>query len=210
MSAECCSNHNSDHPKPKAGAATFPMVLVMILALVSYYGCTKVDQLNGGFSARVFGPYLGEDELMAMSPSAMDLLKEKGKSAYAKAGCVACHQANGLGSDAQNAPPLAASDWVMASESDRLIRIVLHGISGPIQVSGKEYGKGVMPPLGAVLNDEEVAAVLTYIRNEWGNAASEVKTEKAAAIRAATATRGGAPWSASELLAIPLSKPGDK
>lgn len=210
MSAKCCSNPTSANPEPKAGSATFPMALVVVLALVSYFGCTKVDKLNGGFSAKVFGPYLSEEELTAMSPSAMDLLKEKGKSAYTKAGCISCHQASGLGSDVQNAPPLAASDWVTASEPDRLIRIVIHGISGPIQVSGKEYGKGVMPPLGSVLNDEEIAAVLTFIRNEWGNAAPEVKADKVAAIRAASAARGTTPWTAAELLAIPMGKPKDK
>lgn len=108
--------------------------------------------------------------------------------------CVSCHQVTGLGLPSVY-PPLAGSDW-MAKSNDTLIKIVLHGLMGEIEVNGAKYNN-VMTPWGGSLNDEEVANVLTYVRTSWGNTGDAVTAEEVATVRAAN--QGHAPWNASEL-----------
>ena len=112
--------------------------------------------------------------------------------------CIACHQATGLGLPGIY-PPLAGSEWAQGSE-ERIIRIVLHGLNGPITVEGKEF-TNAMAALGGVLKDEQIANALTYVRQEWGNKAPEVKAETVARIRAEVGNRTS-PWTAAELLKI--------
>lgn len=104
-----------------------------------------------------------------------------GKQLYA-AKCAACHQASGLGISGVF-PPLAGAEWVLGSEKV-LISILLHGVQGELEVKGNVY-KGVMPAFGT-LADAELAAVLTYIRSEWGNQAAPVTAAAVAAQRVAT------------------------
>ena len=119
---------------------------------------------------------------------------DAGKALFS-AVCAACHQATGRGLDGL-APPLLDSEWVLGSP-ERTVRIVLHGVRGPITVLGRVH-TGDMPALGAALNDEQIAAILTYVRREWGHAASPVEPEQVAAIRAASAGQNDA-WSPEEL-----------
>lgn len=94
--------------------------------------------------------------------------------------CAACHGQNGEGGPI--APPHAGSDWVTGPVSN-LIRIQLRGLQGPITVSGKEYTYPTGMAALAYQTDEQIAAVLTYIRNSFGNKASAVKPEQVAALR---------------------------
>ena len=113
-------------------------------------------------------------------------LYKLGKTIYAKDGyCQTCHQADGNGLTASQFPPLSgATKWVIGSE-DRLIKLVLKGVMGPIEVNGRTYpGQVPMTPFGGLLNDKEVAAVLTYVRNSFGNNAKPVSPEKVKQIRA--------------------------
>jgi mono/diheme cytochrome c family protein/glucose/arabinose dehydrogenase len=98
-------------------------------------------------------------------------LFEKGRTIYTSL-CGACHQPHGLGLDGL-APPLVDSEWVTGDPTKAAL-IVMHGIAGPLQVSGQTYNLA-MPPLPH-LTDEDVAAVLTYIRREWEHTASAVHT----------------------------------
>lgn len=94
--------------------------------------------------------------------------------------CAACHGQNGEGGPA--GPPLAGSEWVTGPVSN-LIRIQLRGLQGAIKVKGVEYNfPGGMAAM-AYQTDEQVAAVLTYVRNNFGNKASAVKPEQVAALR---------------------------
>ena len=115
-----------------------------------------------------------------------------------QARCLSCHQGNGGGVPGVF-PPLTGTEWVTGDE-EVLIRIVLNGMTGEIEVNGMTYG-GVMPPWGAFLSDDEVAALLTYIRTEWNNDASEVAPETVAAVREAVGDRTE-PWTGAELEAI--------
>jgi mono/diheme cytochrome c family protein len=102
--------------------------------------------------------------------------------------CQACHQANGRGVE-KLAPSLIGSEFALASSVAIPIGIVLNG---------KEGSVALMPPLGATLTDEQVAAALTYIRREWGHTASAVDPAAVAQTRKATANRTR-PWTNDEL-----------
>jgi mono/diheme cytochrome c family protein len=107
--------------------------------------------------------------------------------------CASCHMANGLGVEG-NFPPLAGSEWLLG-DPDVPISIVLHGLQGEIQVKGATYN-GAMQPW-AMLPDEDVAAILTYARQAWGNGAGPVTPAQVKAIRDKAGNR--AAWTADEL-----------
>ncbi|MFL6694610.1 MAG: c-type cytochrome, partial [Ramlibacter sp.] len=94
--------------------------------------------------------------------------------------CSVCHQANGAGM-AGVFPPLAKSDF-FAGDIKRAINVVLHGLSGKVTVNGQDYNS-VMPPMNQ-LNDDEVANILTYVGNSWGNAGGTVSKDDVKKARA--------------------------
>ncbi|MGJ8696998.1 MAG: PVC-type heme-binding CxxCH protein [Verrucomicrobiaceae bacterium] len=114
---------------------------------------------------------------------------ELGRTIFHKEGsCETCHQKDGKGIK-DIYPPIASSDWVTGSE-DRLTKLVLHGLMGPIEVNGVKYaGQVPMTAVGAMYNDKQVAGVLTYVRNCWGNAADPVTPETVKRIRRETKGR---------------------
>ena len=124
----------------------------------------------------------------------------KGKSVYEREGfCITCHQPDGKGLSASQFPPLANAKWVTGNE-ERLIKITLKGMMGPIEVLSKKYpGQVPMTPFGGMLNDEEVASVLTYVRNSFGNSASPIDPETVKKVREETKDKKGF-YSAEELL----------
>lgn len=131
----------------------------------------------------------------------------KGKAIFAKEGfCITCHQPDGKGLPSSGFPPIAGTRWVTGSQ-DRLIKLVLKGLHGPMVVKGKKYsGQVPMTPFGGMLKDDEVAAVLTYVRNSFGNKASAVSPEKVKTIRNATKSKKDF-YSPAELLKqYPLEK----
>jgi mono/diheme cytochrome c family protein len=117
---------------------------------------------------------------------------ERGTLAYARA-CASCHGADGRGSGA-TAPRLRGSPFALGPE-ERLARIVLGGLTGPLRVGDASFD-GDMPAL--IASDEEIAAILTYVRREWGHGAEPISPQSVAGVRAATADRLR-PWTASEL-----------
>ena len=122
--------------------------------------------------------------------------------------CATCHMTNGKGNGVVY-PTLVGSPWVTGNE-ERLVKLALHGMWGKLTVRGKVYdpARGV-PPMTAfrdILKDDEVAAVLTFVRNTWGNKASVVDPKTVAKVRAATAKRTVF-WKPEDLLAEhPLEK----
>ncbi len=111
--------------------------------------------------------------------------------------CAVCHQVDGRGMDGL-APPLRDSDWVLG-EPERSIRIVLHGLVGPVRVADKEYDMSM--PGHAGLGDDEIAAILTYLRRVWNHRATPVSASRVESVRSATAERE-TQWTAEELLRI--------
>ncbi|MDP4854304.1 MAG: c-type cytochrome [Saprospiraceae bacterium] len=111
-------------------------------------------------------------------------LFSKGKEVYGKEGyCVTCHQADGNGLTASGFPPLSGTEWVTGDQV-RLVKVILKGLMGPIEVNGKQYeGMVPMTPFEG-LSDDDVAAVATYIRNSFGNTASPIQPSFVKEVRA--------------------------
>jgi len=109
--------------------------------------------------------------------------------------CGACHGADGKGLGGQF-PPLAESEWIKGG-AERAIQIVLKGITGPIEVKGKTYNLA-MPPQGMSMKDAQIAKVLTYVRQKFGNTEAPVTTDMVVAARLQTKNRK-TPWSTEEL-----------
>ena len=132
------------------------------------------------------------------------LLAEDGKVLYARY-CSACHGVDGVGPKNNVNPPLAGSEWILG-DPDRAIAAVMVGLTGPIEVSGKAYHL-VMPPQGAVLNDVQLAAILSHVRSSWGNQETSVKPSEVARVREKLVGRSR-PYGANELrLEYPIPFP---
>jgi nitrite reductase (NO-forming) len=102
--------------------------------------------------------------------------------------CSACHQATGMGIEGVF-PPLAQSDYLM-TDAKRSIEVVLHGLHGPITVNGKAFNS-VMPPMSQ-LNDDEIANILTFVRNSFGNSGDAIKRDDVKAVRGSSKAPPGA------------------
>ncbi|MEM9928570.1 MAG: PVC-type heme-binding CxxCH protein, partial [Bacteroidota bacterium] len=120
--------------------------------------------------------------------------------------CVTCHQKNGKGLRPSGFPPLQASHWV-TEDPTRLAKVLLKGLIGPITIDGHTYpGQVPMTPYENLLNNEEMANVMTYIRNAFGNRASAVSAEFVAGVREEVKASGKKGYYTAEELIAPASK----
>lgn len=153
--------------------------------------------------AHLKGYNMGEDESHKTKTNLEGAAKDlfvKGEEIYNREGyCVTCHQPDGLGLSASQFPPLAGQEWVTGSQ-ERLIKLVLKGLMGPLQLEDKSYpGQVPMTPFGGMLNDEEIASVLTFVRNTFGNKADPILPESVKEVREAIKDKEGF-YSPDELL----------
>ena len=148
--------------------------IVASILLVMIWACSSTNQDQEGDSQSANS----EPEEETTMPVQATQMVEQGKAVYSQY-CVACHQVDGNGMSGAF-PPLTQTKWV-EGEKTELISIVLNGMQGPITVKGEEYN-GVMSS-HAFLSDEEVAAVLTYVRQSFGNSASEITAAEVAEVR---------------------------
>ena len=118
---------------------------------------------------------------------------KRGQAVYSRT-CIACHQPTGMGLPPVF-PPLAGSEWV-AKDASIAVRNIVNGMQGPITVKGVSYNS-MMPPVAGV-SDADIADVLTYVRQSFGNQANAVTADQVKAIRAATAGRTTM-WTTAEL-----------
>ena len=119
-----------------------------------------------------------------------------GKAQYEMV-CGACHNPDGKGAGEGAFPPLAGSEWVKG-DPERMVQVILHGLEGPVTVLGETYDLA-MPPQGAALTDEQIAAIATYVRGAWGNKEGAININLVKEARARTAKRT-AMWKEKELL----------
>ncbi len=114
---------------------------------------------------------------MKANPAIADLTMQarlvRGGQVYMQT-CFACHLPDGKGIP-NVFPPLASSDYLLA-DRDRAITTVLKGLTGPVTVNGVTYNSA-MPPQEALLGEQQVADVLTYVLNSWGNKGGEVSVD---------------------------------
>lgn len=183
--------------EPTDGFEPTPVWLMLVYFALIGWGGWYLAMNSGDFLAGVL-----TDDMMKPGASLASRPEPKpvdpmvlGKRIYNN--CVACHQDDGEGVEGAF-PPLARSEWVLGDE-DTLSRILLHGLDGPITVLGNLYNSE-MPAWGQ-LKDEQIAAVLTYIRASWGNDAPAVAPETVARVRAASGDRTRH-WTAAELSAL--------
>ena len=115
-----------------------------------------------------------------------------GEKIYHQPGyCVTCHQADGKGLPAAGFPPLDRTRWVLGDE-ERLIKLSLNGVMGPIEVKGTKYpGHAPMTPFGGLLDDRQLASVLTFVRNAFGNDATVITPDMVKAVRAKSRDKAG-------------------
>jgi mono/diheme cytochrome c family protein len=189
--------------EPSEGFSPMPLFLLGFISAMIFVCSVYVVHYRGDFDPLVYDERYDAEaaKAAASGPKVLtpDQILAKGKQAYGT--CVTCHQPNGQGLPGVY-PPLAGSEWVTGNE-ERLIRVLLHGLSGPIEVKGNSY-TGSMPSFGKVpgsgynWSNEKVAQVLSYIRHEWGNNAEFITTEKVAEVFAAEAARSKA-WTQAEL-----------
>lgn len=189
--------------EPTVGSAGLPLWPVLLLGVLFFGSQLYVDGTSGGFRGDVYAESLKTPPPTGDLPPDVKLFI-RGAEIY-KA-CAACHQPNGLGTPGQF-PPLAGSDWVLADGPNRIIRIVLDGLQGPIKVTSKGVPSdwsNVMVPWRDALPDSDIAAVITYIRrnSEWGHNASVVTPQQVKAVRDASSGHAGTPNSADELLKV--------
>jgi len=185
--------------EPRAGSASMPIWMLVAVMVLVFGGGLYFDTYGGWFSPQVYAPYHSVNDLMAYQPvSGEGAVLVRGKVVYEQV-CALCHNPDGAGKPGQ-APPFVGSEWVLVENVGHLIRIPLQGLNGPIKVKGETWNLA-MPAMGAALPDDDLAAVLSYMRNAWGNKASMITPEDVAAVRAATASRTQ-PWTAAELDAL--------
>jgi len=204
MNPELKNSSANESNEPSVGFTPVPVVLFLLLGVLVYFSQLYLDKYGGGFNAKVYQPYDSWKMVQDLQPKGEgDLLFAKGKKFYSDLGCIACHQATGMGTPGQF-PPLAGSEWVLAPGPNRMIRIIQNGLEGPIKIKDTDWALAMPGGLGTVLSDADFAALLTFVRGnkEWGNNASLITPEQVKAVRDQIKDRQ-TPWHADELLAIP-------
>jgi mono/diheme cytochrome c family protein len=185
------------------GTQPTPSWVMFLGMLVAIVAGGQLGVMTGGFEFETSNPFA-----MAKAPDprpkgpgadaggdAFQIAMKKGSGGYAV--CGGCHQGSGLGIAGQF-PPLAGSEWVLGG-TERLIRVVQHGLTGAITVKGANYNMpGGMQGFGAAMSAGDLANVLTYIRNTWGNEAPMITKEMVETVRAAEGSRA-TQWTMAEL-----------
>lgn len=193
-----------EHAEPTAETTPMPLWLTGLCGVAVAWAGIYFGIFNGGLSANVYNEYQSSPAALFPLPQKEGggeqqqlTLAQQGKSVYGQ--CVGCHGGTGAGVPGQF-PPLAHSSFVVKGEK-RLIAILLKGITGPLNVDGKQFNNA-MPAWEAALSDKKIAAVASFIRQEWGNKAGEISEAKVAAAKKEFASKSGN-WTEAELLQIP-------
>ena len=181
--------------EPQEGFSPVPIFLMFVFAALCFWGGVYLVEHSGGYRWDAYSPDFDPN---AGAPKPVEIaLFDRGAKVYRNQ-CAQCHQADGNGVLGVY-PPLVASSWV-TGHPQVVSRILINGLNGPILVKGSKYN-GNMPAFGSsglALSDKDIAGVITYIRQEWGNSASEVTVATIADYSDLYAGRS-VPWQAVEL-----------
>ena len=198
------SDENTSRPAPSgnepvATRSAAPMWIIVTTLLLLFLGGYYFDKHSGWFNQNIYAPYNSAEQLEVYQPKSGEAAaRARGKAVYDSV-CGICHGPDGMGKPGQ-APELAGSELVNAKGFNRLAHIPLMGLNGPIKVGGKDWNMA-MAAMGAALPDDDLAAVLTYIRSSWGNKASAVTGDDIKKIRSSMGAPK--PMTHEELMAMP-------
>jgi mono/diheme cytochrome c family protein len=196
-----------EHSLGTPGSVPMPIWLMALCGVAIFWAGTS---FSGGFGSSYFSSdnysvHPGEEVATLGAPgggggaaSQAPSVIDQGK-AYFTQNCQQCHQANGMGSP-NLYPPLAGSEYVNGG-SKRLGMILLRGLQGPVTVEGHPF-IGAMPPWGPTLTDKKIAAILTYVRQAFGNHAGPIAPEQIAEARKEFASHPDS-WTEAEIKAVP-------
>ena len=188
----------SDPAVPSVGDGPVPKWLVWLFLIGLFWSGAYLFSYSGGFSAEVFD-YLPKFGPLTGGPQAPPDPKVIGKALFS-ANCITCHQATGLGLPGQY-PPLVGSEYVLGDASNRLIAIVLKGLQGPVTVKGQSFNNSMQAWEGQY-TDAQLAAILTYVRSDWGNSAAPIPAEAVKQMREELKDHKDQ-WTMAELMKIP-------
>jgi mono/diheme cytochrome c family protein len=181
---EVHSQLSRDKDEPAEGFSLTPIFIVFLFCGFGFWAGLYLTQNSGNFAPTAFDLNAPKASV-AGGPVAFEPDAAKGEKLFI-VNCAACHQATGLGVPGAF-PPLAKSAWVTGPE-ERIIKAVLAGLAGEIEVNGVKYN-GNMPNIGAGLKDAQIAHIATYVRQAWGNVAEPVMDTKVAEVRKAIGNR---------------------
>lgn len=192
---------------PAEGYERVPWFLWVTVATMVFWAGWYIGRRGGSFDTQTHVEYAqvgltagAAGDTAAKGP--VDAVAE-GKRLFG-ANCVACHQSNGLGVPGAF-PPIVGSEWVTGSEQT-VVRILLNGLGGPVKVKGVTYN-GAMPAWKESMSDDDIAHVITYIRQWSPNAAPAVTASTVAGLRKEHDARSG-PWTEAELKALESAPAG--
>ena len=174
-----------DKEEPREGFSLTPIFIVFLFCGFGFWGGLYLTRNSGNFASTAFDVNAPK-AAAASGPVEFEPDAAKGEKLFV-ANCAACHQASGLGVPGAF-PPLAGSPWV-AGDDRRIIKAILAGLAGEIEVKGVKYNAN-MPNIGAGLKDAQVAHIATYVRQAWGNNAAPVMDTKVAEVRKEIGARG--------------------
>ena len=180
--------------EPTDGLQPAPVWLILAFLTLAGWAGWYIAMNSGGFRPDQYNEKAAF-AAPAAAPKTVDPIT-LGRRVYNN--CVTCHQQDGSGV-AGAYPPLAGSE-IVNGPPEQIAAILLHGLNGPLRVRGAMYN-GEMPAWGAKLSDEQIAAVITYVRASFGNSSPPVESELVRQVRAATASRSS-PFTEAELHAL--------
>src|ERR1700726_1772734 len=164
-------------PEPEKGS--IPVWLVGLIGFGIFWAGAYLFSFSGGFSADVFDYQPKFGAAGGGAKGAPDP-KVVGKALFS-ANCITCHQATGVGVPGQY-PPLAGSEVETGDATNQLIAIVLKGLQGPVVIEGKPFNNAMQAWEGQY-TDSQLAAILTYVRSDWGNNAPPITADMVKQIR---------------------------
>ena len=169
-----------DKEEPSEGFALLPVFVVFLFCGFGFWAGLYLTRNSADFNPAAFD--LDAPRAVADNgPKEFEPDPVKGEKLFA-ANCASCHQ--------------ASSPWVAGNE-ERLIKIILAGMAGELEIKGAKFNSA-MPNVGAGLKDAQIAHIATYVRQAWGNTAGPVTDAKVAEVRKAVGSRGA--YSPAELL----------
>jgi mono/diheme cytochrome c family protein len=176
--------------EPQEGFSPVPIFLMFLFAALCFWGGVYLVHYSGDFRWDVYNPKFDPGATQVAPPEIS--LFARGEKIF-RNNCAVCHQGTGLGVPGVY-PPIAGSEWV-TEHPQVLARVLINGLNGPIEVKGNKYN-GNMPafgPSGSNLSDKDLAGVMTYIRQEWGNDAPDMTVAMVEEYKALYASRS-TPW----------------